>query len=83
MPKMVLKWKVADAHADELAGIFMKTGGRGGMARTAQLLGVHRDTLVRGIRNRQFGPKAGQKIIDGLKGEHPDIDTKFLTFKCE
>jgi hypothetical protein len=83
MPKLILRWNVVEDHKHELAHILLGIGGRGGMARTAQLLGVHRDTLVRGIRNGMYGPKCGQSIIDGLKPQYPDIDTKYLTFKCE
>ena len=83
MPTLVLRWIVVEDHASDLASIFLKTGGRGGIGRTAQKLGVHRDTLLRGLKRRNFGPIVGQKIIDGLKSKHPDIDTKYMTFKCE
>jgi hypothetical protein len=83
MPKMILRWVVVEEHAAELASILCTLGGRGAMTRAAQLLGVHRDTLMRGIRMRRYGPRVGQKIIDGLRPKYPDIDTKFLQFKCE
>ena len=82
MPTMVMKYILPEEHADEFAHILLKMGGRKGFGRTAQLLGTHRDTLMRGLRRRDFGPKVGQRLITALKEAHPDIETRYLRFQC-
>lgn len=81
MPAMVMRYIVDEKEIDNLARLLLGVGGRGGMSRAAQMFGCHRDTLTRGLKRKNFGPKVGQRIIDGLKGKHPEIE-RMIAFKC-
>jgi hypothetical protein len=81
MPKMVLYFEIPEDQANNLARILLKKCGGGSMAGASQFLGVHRGTLLRGISRRNFGTLVGQKIIDSLKQEYPQIE-EMLVFRC-
>jgi hypothetical protein len=83
MPKLVMRYNIPQEQSTAFAQMLLKKGGRGGLCRTAKLLGVHRDTLMRGLRRRTFGTTVGKKIIDGLSKEYPDISTKYLVFTVQ
>jgi hypothetical protein len=83
MPAMVLRYEIPEGMVDELAHILVTVGGRGGIQRASQLLGCSKETLLRGLMRRSFGPRVGQRIIDGMKKTHPNLEGTFLVFKCK
>jgi len=81
MPKLVIRYVVPEGYVQELANRLVLVGGRGGMTRTGKLIGIHRDTLLRGLRRREFGQQVGVRLIQSLKPSTPHIENMLvLTF---
>ena len=82
MPKMVVRYEIPPQYANELAERLVRAGGKGGISRAARLIGVHRDTLMRGLRRRAFGQRVGARIIEALRPSTPHIGAMLvLTFE--
>jgi hypothetical protein len=81
MPALVMRYAIGGPDIEKLAQIFLEIGGRGGLERTAQMLGCHRETLSRGLRRGTFGTAVGRKIIDGVKQKYPEVES-MMVFKC-
>lgn len=79
MPKLVIRYVIPETKRAELVALLVRAGGRGGMRRTAELLGLHRNTLLNALKRGAIGQRVGTAILDAFSHVEGIKDMLVLT----